>query len=561
MPTEKEPIPPPKPTDTRHSFRRVIGLLTGLGPEEKAAVRSAIDESGGPSMRFWVLLVLSTIIAAFGLVTNSAAVIIGAMIIAPLMGPIVASALAIDAGDTRLLIKAIGAEVFGAAIAIFIGFLVGVLPFDLGVSNEMLSRTTPTLYDLFIAAACGLAGAYATVDQRVSNALAGVAISVALVPPLATCGLFLALAEYSQAWGAFMLFLANFLAIQIAAGVIFFVYGVADIHDLKGTSMRHLVRFAPSLIILIGVGAFMTSTLISVAEKRSFESNLNRVLALEIGARTGGQLDEVIVKGRDTNGLNVIAVALTPQPFDPAQVALIEEKLRSACDPDIHLIVRSVSSTDADRDGQVFLTQDQVGALLRRKEEETTIGRANEVLRSALQNVPGASLVNVNRGETMGGMSLAAVVRTPVAIAPSQVAEMETALKSTLGGRIRLTVRSILTREADSERYLYEPEERTPIPTPEERARRQRVQAILDRKISRIDGGVLRELTIEPVNSSIRVGAYLEAPSLVTPEIVAQWQGDLRRYVDPTIRLSVHTTLSGAASAEGWTRPIRNPAG
>jgi len=542
-------------------MRTVIGLLTGLSHEDRVIVRKNIDESGGGSIRFWVLLVLSTIIAAFGLVTNSAAVIIGAMIIAPLMGPIVASALAIDAGDMRLLSKALFAEIFGAAIAVFIGFLVGVLPFDLGVSNEMLARTTPTLYDLFIAAACGLAGAYATVDQRVSSALAGVAVSVALVPPLATCGLFLSLGEFSQASGAFMLFLANFLAIQIAAGVIFFVYGVADIHQLRGVTAKHLVRFAPSLIILIGVGAFMTSTLLQVAQKRAFESNLNRVLVEEIGARTGGQLDEVIIKGEDENGLNVIAVALTPQPFDPSQVALIEERLRSQCQRDIHLIIRSLSSSDADRQGQVFLTQDQVGALLRKKEEETTIGRANEVLKQALAHVAGASLVNINKSATIGGMNMTAVVRTPVAISPTQVGEMEAALATALNVRIRLTVRSILTREADATQYLYEAREEAPVPTPAERARRQRVQAVLARKIERIEGAVLRELSIEPSGSLFQIRAYVDAPALILPEQVAQFETDLRRYAEPNARLTVQTTLIGAAGADGWDRPGRGPAG
>lgn len=561
MPAEDVKGPDAKPDRPRHSFRRVIGLLTGLGPEEKKAVRRSIDEAGGGSIRFWVLLVLSTFIAAFGLVTNSAAVIIGAMIIAPLMGPIVASALAIDAGDMRLLGKALGAEVLGAAVAIFIGYLVGILPFDLGVSGEMLARTTPTLYDLFIAAACGLAGAYATIDQKVSNALAGVAISVALVPPLAACGLFLSLGELSQAWGAFMLFLANFLAIQIAAGIVFFVYGVADIYELKGASLKHLARFTPSFVILIAVGAFMTSTLIQVAQKRAFESNLNRVLAAEIGARTGGQLEDVIIEGQGENGFEVIAIALTPQPFDPAQVALIEDKLRKECRPDVRLIIRSLSSSDADRNGQVFLTQSQVGAILRQKEDESQIARATDVLKRALMQIPGATLVNVQRSETMGGMNVSAVVRTPVAIAPRQVADMEQALAEAIGGRIRLTVRSVLTREADATRYLYEVTEDEPVPSAEERSRRRRIESILERKLTRLEGAVLRELSIEAAGERVGVIAYVDAPALISPEQVAEYQRDLRRYAGATIDLTVRTTQIGSASADGWLRPDRGPAG
>lgn len=545
----------------RHSFRRVIGLLTGLGPEEKTTIRQAIDEAGGGSIRFWVLLVLSTVIASFGLITNSAAVIIGAMIIAPLMGPIIASALAIDAGDFRLLGKALVAEILGVAVAVFIGYLVGALPFDLGVSQEMLARTTPTLYDLFIAAACGFAGAYAMVDHKVSNALAGVAISVALVPPLAACGLFLSMGELTQASGAFMLFLANFLAIQICAGVVFFVYGIADIHELKGVTSKHLFRFAPSFVILVAVGVFMTSTLIQVAERRRFESNLNRVLAEEIGAQTGGQLDEVIIEGQKSDGFDVIAVALTPQPFDPAQVAAIEARLRKTCRPDINLIVRSLASSDADREGQVFLTQSQVGAILRQKEVETIVSRATEVLKRAMTEIPGASLVGLQRSETIGGMNVSAVVRTPVAITPNQVATMEQTLAEALEVRIRLTVRSVITREADATRYLYEATERAPISAPEEVARRLRIQSILDRKLARLEGAVLRELGIESNETALQVTAYVDAPSLLTPEMVAQYESDLRKYVDLKIKLTVRTTLVGSATSEGWQRSGRGPAG
>lgn len=542
--------------------RRFFGLVAGLTAEDREEARQLIDESGGPSSRFWILLLLSTIIAAFGLLTNSAAVIIGAMIIAPLMGPIVASALAIDGGDYRLLAKALSAEVLGVIAAISLAALIGLLPINFGVTQEMLARTTPTLYDLFIAAASGLAGGYAMVDKKVSSALAGVAISVALVPPLATSGLLIALGAYSSAWGAFLLFFANFLAIQIAAGVVFFVYRIADIHDVRGRLTWHRVaRFIPSLILLAAIGAFMTSTLISLARDRNLEAGITKVLAREIGARTGGQLDRVIRRGKTDKGYEVVAVALTPQPFDPAQVAMIEKALRKECRPDIHLIVRSLASSDADSTGQVFLSETELNEIQQQKEEETMLSRATEVMNKHLGDVPGARLVNLLRTQGDGTLAFTAVVRTPTAITPSQVTEMRDSLGTELKKSVRLTVRSVLTREADSNRFLYEPTANVaPLPAAE-LALRARIRGVLEARMQKIDGAVLKEMSVTQTGNSHSVVALVEAPILVAPAQVKQYEKDLRAYVDPGISLEVRTTVTGSAVPDGWSRTPVIPGG
>ncbi|HWA81795.1 MAG TPA: TIGR00341 family protein [Fimbriimonadaceae bacterium] len=533
--------------------RRRLGIVHGLTAAERAEARQAIDESGGPSSRFWILLLLSTLIAAFGLLTNSAAVIIGAMIIAPLMGPIVASALAIDAGDMRLLTKALTAEILGIATAIGLSVLIGMLPINLGVTSEMLARTTPTLYDLFIAAASGLAAGYATVDKKVSSTLAGVAISVALVPPLATCGLLIAFGAYSNAWGAFLLFFANFLAIQIAAGVVFFIYRVADIHELRvGLSWSYVVRFGPSLLLLAGIAMFMTSTLISLAKDRALETGITRVLSREIGARSGGQLDKVIRRGETSKGYEVIAVALTPQPFDPAQVAIIQATLRRECRPDIYLVVRSLSSSDMDGSGQVFLSEAELTEMQQKQEEESTLARATDVVNQHLKEVPGARLVNLLRTQGDRSLSFTAVVWTPTAISPEQVAEIRDSMAGELKKTVRLTIRSVLTREADANRFLYEP-----IVEPlsaSEIALRQRIHEALEARLKATDGAVLKEVNVTQSGSSRWVLAVVEAPTLIRPDQVKQYQKDMRDYIDPGISLEVKTTVEGSAVSGGWSR-------
>jgi uncharacterized hydrophobic protein (TIGR00271 family) len=549
-------------TRSERRRRRILGVLFQLTAEEKKETRSQIDESGGPSIRFWVLLVLSTVIAAFGLLTNSAAVIIGAMIIAPLMGPIVASALAIDAGDVRLLAKALSAEILGVAVAIGLGLLIGLLPFNLGVTTEMMSRTTPTLFDLFIAAASGLAGAYAMVDNKVSNALAGVAISVALVPPLATCGLLLALGVYGGAWGAFLLFLANFLAIQIAAGVVFFAFGIADMHDLgEGPAFKRLVRFGPSTILLVLIGAFMTSTLISLAQDRALQAGINKVLAREIGSRTGGQLERVYLRGETKRGYEVVAAALTPQPFDSTQVAMIEKALRAECRADIHLIVRSLASSDADSTGQVFISDTQLQEQRIQAEERTVLSRATEVVNRHLKDVAGSRLVNLLRTQGNGVPSFTAVVNTPTAITPNEVGVNQDSLEKELGTPALLTVRSVLTKDADRNRFLYEPVSAETRLSQSEIAFRARVRDAFVKRLKIVEGASLMELGFSQSGGKWFVVAIVEAPSLVRPEQVAQFQKDFRSYIDPSIVLEVKTEVAGSATAGGWAATPASPGG
>lgn len=170
--------------------------------------------------RFFILLVLSTIIAAGGLLGNSSAVIIGAMIVAPLMTPMMAASVAIITGDGRNVIRSVAIVLVGVAVVMAIGYLLtGAFPAGAAITPEVKARTAPRILDLIIALAAGAAGAFALGREDVSDALPGVAIAVSLVPPLAAAGICLAAGEPGLAGGAFLLFLTNFVAI-VAAGVV-----------------------------------------------------------------------------------------------------------------------------------------------------------------------------------------------------------------------------------------------------------------------------------------------------------------------------------------------------
>jgi uncharacterized hydrophobic protein (TIGR00271 family) len=179
---------------------------------------------------FVSLISLSTIIAALGLLDNSAAVVIGAMLVAPLMTPLVGMGFALIQANERLFKTSIKSVCFGFAVAFGISALLGLLVTllsSLGISPEMASRDTPSLVDLFVALFSGVAGAYAMSRPNLLSALPGVAIAAALVPPIATSGMALTMGDFVLSGGAALLFFTNIVAIVLGTAVTFWGVGIS----------------------------------------------------------------------------------------------------------------------------------------------------------------------------------------------------------------------------------------------------------------------------------------------------------------------------------------------
>ncbi len=241
--------PPPRPMP---SSLTPVGKLGFRGraatPEERARIFDALFFEGAQRIpylqQYFVLMLLSAAIAAFGIVNDSAAVVIGAMLVAPLMTPILAVAAAIVHGWGRralesLLIVAAGA-LAGIGVGIAVGWLVPNVNTGLPLPGELLARTSPNLVDLFIALAAGSAAGFVTVRTEASGALPGVGIAVALVPPLATIGITIGLGDWGLAWGALLLFATNLVAIVLAAGAVLLAAGFAAFRDLEGARSASL---------------------------------------------------------------------------------------------------------------------------------------------------------------------------------------------------------------------------------------------------------------------------------------------------------------------------------
>jgi uncharacterized hydrophobic protein (TIGR00271 family) len=265
-----------------------LAALLSVSPQRKAQVLDEISHGYVPRTLYYVLLLASAGIAAFGLLANSAAVVISAMLVSPLMAPIFGIALALSRGDLLLLRHAAIAEFGGVLMIIGFACLLGLLPFALEVTPEMLARTRPNVLDLIVATLAGLADGLALVDERTSPALPGVAIATSLTPPLATCGLSLAFGAYQGAWGAFLLFFANFLAILAVSAAIFVLAGFVTRAEL-GTRADFLKRFSAGGIGLLAVAAILTRQLIVMIDdwrlKQSIVTTIEHALADDAGAR------------------------------------------------------------------------------------------------------------------------------------------------------------------------------------------------------------------------------------------------------------------------------------
>lgn len=202
-------------------------------------------------LRFFVLAVLSTVIAAYGVTRDSAATVIGAMIVAPFMTPLMAVSLSTVTGDARNMIRSVLVVIAGTATVVGLSILLYLLlqgNLSITENSQIMSRVAPRGIDLIIALAAGAAGAFATSREDVSDALPGVAIAVSLVPPLAVTGICIGEGLFGPAWDAFLLFLTNLLAILAAGLVVFAMMGFGRVS--MGTKSHKSRRLAIAVIVI-----------------------------------------------------------------------------------------------------------------------------------------------------------------------------------------------------------------------------------------------------------------------------------------------------------------------
>jgi len=326
--------------------------MRALPTGRRTEVLEELDQASSPGFDFFLLVVLSCSIATFGLITDSAAVIIGAMLVAPLMSPILGLSLASVAGKQRMFRRAGGALVEGVLVAVvlsaLLAWLTHVLPFDIliVIPGEVMARTRPSPFDLGIALAGGAAAAYALAQPRISAALPGVAIATALMPPVCTVGIGIALGNSQVALGAALLFLTNLAAISLAGIVVFAALGFRpqNIRDTWHRIPRSL--FVSAGLVLVTAVPLVILTLRLVAQAQLSQDVREAVIA-EIADLPDAQLVDAAIENSDDTLHLMITVRTSRQP-DYRQVVELQKAIATRLQRTITLQLIVVPTTKLD---------------------------------------------------------------------------------------------------------------------------------------------------------------------------------------------------------------------
>lgn len=309
-------------------------------PEAKRAVEELLpsgSERRRFAFRFCALISLSSSIAAFGLLSDSSAVVIGAMLVAPLMTPILATAAAVVQAKNRDLLAPVGFVAMGTVLAIFVGYATSLLAADASavvgdLPDEVKARTFPGLLDLGVAVSAGAAAGYILPRRSATSALPGVGIAVALVPPLVVVGITLEYGANEEAANALLLYLTNLAAIVFAASVMLLEAGFRP--HLENTRRTFRLRILITLGTVIAVAVPLTMHTRAALANRELRSDVSTAIA-EWDARA--RISELRTSIDD--GTAVVSV-LVAGPGSPEEVWRLAQALHDDVNRPLELELR-----------------------------------------------------------------------------------------------------------------------------------------------------------------------------------------------------------------------------
>lgn len=324
-------------TDTLRSY------VGHIDDKEKENVCNEISTGSRPSNEYFIMLAIAATIATIGLLTDSVAVIIGAMLVSPLLIPVIGISLGAVKGDFELFSRAFEAELKGIALALIIVIILTLLIPNAAITTEILLRTHPTPLDLLVALASGAAAAYALSKKNISAALPGVAIAVAVLPPLSVVGIGFALKRFDVSVGAFLTFLANIVAINFAASAVFWLMNFSPKWSLTAEkeTMQKLKTSAVLLLIILIPLAWIMWDSVSISNT---QATINSVLTAQLDGIVEARLADFDFENREGGGLAVSATIISPKEITSVKAEemrlALEKNLKASVD--LNLIVTKV---------------------------------------------------------------------------------------------------------------------------------------------------------------------------------------------------------------------------
>ena len=326
----------------------LIDIFPNLSTSRQTEVYRSMQAAALPTIDFFVLITLAATIAMLGLLQNSAAVIIGAMLVAPLMSPILAMGMALVQGDLRLLATAAESTTKGIVLAIVVGTIFTFIsPLD-AATSEIMARTSPNLLDLMVALASGAAAGYAISRKEVAAALPGVAIAAALVPPLCVVGYGIGAAQLLLAGGALLLFSTNLVAIIFAAAIVFLLLGFHPTRAERGELLRGLKITLFSLGVVTSILAVMTFITVTNLNRRL---RVEQVFNHETLKRSLEVVDATITRTRDGFLVEASAINYDDSFLTPRQIQSLEAALLEAVGEPVEVNLVSVSGSRSALEG------------------------------------------------------------------------------------------------------------------------------------------------------------------------------------------------------------------
>lgn len=323
-------------------------LFPNLESDEATELSRRLGEGARGDMNYYVLIVLSAIIASLGLLANSAAVIIGAMLVAPLMTPILALSLGIVLGEPRMLRRGIESTIKGVGAAIALSAFAALLFHAPETATEILARTRPTLLDLAVALASGAAGAYALARKEVAAALPGVAIAAALMPPVCVVGIGLAQGSGSILGGALLLFLTNLIAITLAGALVFLLLGIRPAPRAEEHQQWFRRGLSLSLELLVAISILLAVIMLQAGRASSEQRLIQGIIGTRVQQMTAGRLVSVD-RAERRNGLwQIEATIQSSAPPTRAQMEAAAEALAEALDRPVQLQLRVILTQQTD---------------------------------------------------------------------------------------------------------------------------------------------------------------------------------------------------------------------
>ena len=331
----------------RRMLERLSAWLPRLSAEQRVNVYKAIRRAARPDVDYFVMIGLAAGIASLGLLLNSPAVIIGAMLVAPLMAAIVGLGMGMVMGDLRLLRLAAGATLRGMLLAVGVGVLAGWLALDASPTAEILSRTRPTLLDLGVALVSGAAGAYALCREDMSASLPGVAIAAALVPPLATVGIGLSNRDPAVAGGALLLFLTNLVAISAASAIVFLLFGFRPSAEVERINiLRQGVIGMAALLALVAV--ILGAITFNLVDEVRFDREVRAAVITEAADLSHVEVVDVKITSDAQKVVHLEVTIRSPYSVSYEQTVMLQENIAKRLNRTVALVLTVIPITQLD---------------------------------------------------------------------------------------------------------------------------------------------------------------------------------------------------------------------